>query len=350
MNRRTFLASLPLLTSARSLLGAAGAHDSRIGLCTFSCHQLWKTVQSGKGSAPFQDGPGFYRYSRTLGAEGVQTSLRDLEPEAARRFRNRVEADGGYFEGELNLPRSENDIAAFENQVRLLREAGATIARAVLLGGRRYEVFKTQAEFREFQAQAAKRLHWVEPILRRQQLRMAVENHKDLTTPELLETIRQADSEWIGVLVDTGNNLALLEEPQQVVEALAPFAWSVHLKDMAVQPYSEGFLLSEVPLGTGVLDLKAMVATLRKHNPRIVFNLEMATRDPLPVPCRTEKFFDTFPGQRAARLEPTLDWVRRHPPTQSPPVVRGKEIAQVLREEESHNRQGLGWMRRELKA
>ena len=350
MNRRTFLSCLPLIASARSLLGAAGAHNSRIGLCTFSCHQLWKSAQSGKLPVPFQDGPGFYRYARTLGAEGVQASLRGLETEAARRFRGQVEADDGYFEGELSLPRSETELPAFETQVRLVREAGATVARTVLLGGRRYEVFKTQSEFRQFQDQASQRLRWIDPILRRHQLRIAVENHKDLTTPELVELIRKVDSEWIGVLVDTGNNLALLEEPQSVVESLAPFAWSVHLKDMAVQPCSEGFLLSEVPLGTGVLDLKAMVATLQKHNPRIVFNLEMATRDPLKIPCRTEGFFTTFPEQQALRLDQTLDWVRRHPPTQSPPAVSGKEIPQVLREEEGHNRQCLVWMRQELKA
>jgi len=30
---------------------------------------------------------------------------------------------------------------------------------------------------------------------------------------------------------------------------------SVHFKDMAVQPADDGFRLSEVPLGTGALDL-----------------------------------------------------------------------------------------------
>jgi len=32
---------------------------------------------------------------------------------------------------------------------------------------------------------------------------------------------------------------------------------------MAVEPYEDGFLLSEVPLGEGILDLKAMTAALR---------------------------------------------------------------------------------------
>ena len=75
-------------------------------------------------------------------------------------------------------------------------------------------------------------------------------------------------------------NIALLEDPYVTVDALAPFAFSVHLKDMAVQPSERGFLLSEVPCGTGFLDLPRIVATLRKANRDIAFNLEMATRDP----------------------------------------------------------------------
>ena len=37
---------------------------------------------------------------------------------------------------------------------------------------------------------------------------------------------------------------------------------------MGVEEYADGFLLSEVPLGEGILDLKGMVAALRKANPR----------------------------------------------------------------------------------
>ena len=37
----------------------------------------------------------------------------------------------------------------------------------------------------------------------------------------------------------------------EVVEALAPRAFTTHFKDMALEEYEQGFLLSEVPLGTG---------------------------------------------------------------------------------------------------
>lgn len=351
MNRRAFIGWLaPLATLRATLAREAGPTPPRIGLCTFSCHQLWKAVQSGSPAAPFRDALGFYRHARTLGAEGVQTALGRTDPGLARRVRDAVEADGGYFEGEVSLPRDASGVAVFEEDVRRVREAGATVARAVLLGGRRYEVFRSLDDWRRFREDAERRLALAEPVLRRHQLRLAIENHKDFTTDELRALMERRGGEWIGVLVDTGNNLALLEEPHEVVEALAPYVFSVHFKDMAVQTADDGFRLSEVPPGTGALDLPRLARTLVRARPGVVFNLEMATRDPLRVPCREEAFFATFPERRAARMEKMLAWVRSHPPRRPPPSVAGRTPVEVLADEASNNRDGLEWMRHHLRA
>ncbi|HEV3025949.1 MAG TPA: TIM barrel protein, partial [Planctomycetota bacterium] len=249
MRRRTFLASLPLFASAREVLSAAGpaAAGARLGLASFSCHLHWKAVTDHQPGIPFADAQSFYDYSRKLGADGVQAALGTQDVDLARRLRARVEETGGCYEAELRLPAAEGDLAKFENDVRLAREAGAAVARAVLLSGRRYETFKTAEEFREFRVRGERSLALAEPIVKKHQLKLAIENHKDRTAPEMLETLRKVGSEWIGVCLDLGNNIALLEEPHEVVRALAPVALSVHLKDMAVEMVEEGFLLSEVP-------------------------------------------------------------------------------------------------------
>ena len=337
MNRRHFLTSASLVV-ARSLLAASGAEKSRLGICTFSCHQRWKLTQPTNAAD-------FYRYARELGAEGVQSPLRGCEP---KTIRDLVEQTGGYYEGELRLPKSEADLAAFETEVRQTREAGATVARAVFTNGRRYEAFQSLEAFQEFHEQAKRTLALIEPVLKKHGLKLAIENHKDHTTEELVGMMKAISSEWIGVLVDTGNNLALLEEPHAVVEALAPFALSVHLKDMAVQASDDGFLLSEVPLGTGMLDLPRMIAALRKANPGIVINLEMATRDPLRIPCLTDGYFATFPKRKATHLDAAMQRVRANPPKGAVPSVSGKETAQILSEEEQSNRHGLAWMQQKL--
>jgi sugar phosphate isomerase/epimerase len=349
MKRRACLTALPALATVRSLLAAAEEARARVGICGFSCHQHWKAVGAGHTGVKFRDTPGFYRYGRSLGAEGVQASLRGMDAAAARALRGAVEAEGGYYEADVSLPRAESDLPTFDAALALAREAGATVARAVFTGGRRYEVFKTREEFLQFQAAAERSLALAEPLLRRHRVVLAVENHKDFTTGELLAVLGRFDSEWIGVLVDTGNNIALLEEPHAVIEALALYARSVHLKDMAVQPDAGGFLLSEVPLGTGMLDLPRIVSTLGGANPGIVFNLEMATRDPLTIPCLSDAYWETFgPEDRENRLAAALDRVKAHPLRQEPPRVSGKPVDTVLAEEEAHNRHGLAWMRERL--
>ncbi len=342
MNRRHFLTHLSVLACARNLLAASVSKTIRLGLCSFSCHQHWNAARERYGGVKFSDAPGFYRYARTLGSEGVQTSLRGA---SAADLRKLVEETGGYYEGEVRLPKNRSDLADFETEVSLVRDAGATVARAVFTGGRRYEIFTSRADFQAFHTQAAASLALAEPVLRKHRLKMAVENHKDHTAGELVDLIKAVSSEWIGVLVDTGNNIALLEDPHSVVEALAPYALSVHLKDMAVQSTAGGFLLSEVPLGSGALDLPRIVATLARANPSLVFNLEMATRDPLRIPCLEDGFFVTYPEDQSERLETMMQWVEANPPRDDPPRVSNKPPALVLAEEEDNNRHSLRWMK-----
>jgi sugar phosphate isomerase/epimerase len=345
--RREVLATASTLAITQALPAGAsdGAGKARISICTFSCHQHWNAVRQKHPGVRFTDALGFYAYARSLGAEGVQTGVGSLDEAQPRTLQARVAETGGCFEGDLRLPQDEGGLADFEREVKVTRAAGATVARAVLMSGRRYEVFKSLDQFREFRAMAPKRLALVEPVLKRHGLKLAVENHKDLTVEELTALMRELSSEWIGVLVDTGNNIALLDEPHAVVEELAPFALSVHLKDMALQPHAEGFLLSEIACGRGYLDLPRIVATLRKANPSIIFNLEMATRDPLKVPCLTPNYWITFPERKASYQAPALDRVKTNPARESPPSVSGKSRETILAEEESNNRQSLAWMR-----
>src|SRR5206468_9723652 len=101
-----------------------------------------------------------------------------------------------------------------------------------------------------------------EPVLARHKVTLAVENHKDFRADELAGLMQGLSSERVGVCVDTGNNIALLEDPSETARVLAPWAASCHLKDMAVEETADGFLLSEVPLGEGFLDLRGIVAVL----------------------------------------------------------------------------------------
>src|SRR5204862_4188011 len=117
--------------------------------------------------------------------------------------------------------------------------------RTVMLGTRRYETFHAAKEYTAFAEQALASLRLAEPVVARHKATLAVENHKDFRTDELIDLMKAVSSEHVGVCVDTGNSIALLERPTDTAVALAPWVRACHLKDMGVEPAADGFLLAE---------------------------------------------------------------------------------------------------------
>ena len=276
----------------------------------------------------------FLEYGHALGAGGVQTELDSLDPAYLAKLRRRADELGMYFEAIAELPRE--DTAKFEATVAAAKDAGALCLRTACLGGRRYETFATLDDWQRFVVEAKARVARAAPIVEKHRLPMAIENHKDWTAAELAALLKGISSEYVGACVDTGNNIALLDDPMEVVERLAPYAVSTHFKDTAVAEYADGFLLAEVPLGDGFLDLKRMVDTLARARPRTRLTLEMITRDPLQVPCLTDKYWATFPERNGEALARMLRLVREHPPRQ--PLARPDALdpaARVALEEQN---------------
>src|SRR5262249_38685123 len=158
--------------------------------------------------------------------------------------------------------------------------AGVEVVRTAMLSGRRYETFATAAAFRRFAEASSHSLSLATPVVAKHGILLAVENHKDWRADELIALLKRAGNDHVGGCLDTGNSIALLEDPMDVVEALAPWAFTTHFKDMGLEEYRQGFLLSEVSFGTGILDLPRVVRILRTVRAEIRFNIEMITRDP----------------------------------------------------------------------
>jgi sugar phosphate isomerase/epimerase len=283
----------------------------------------------------------FVEHCHQLGAGGVQVGVGGHDRAYAARLRAKVEAYGMYLEGVVRLPKDRGDVDRFAAEVRTAKEAGATVLRTVASPGRRYEVFDAAAPFRKWAEEAVVSLGLAEPVVVREDVRLAVENHKDWRAGEMADVLKRLDSRHVGVCVDTGNNLALLEEPQATVEALAPWAYTVHLKDMGVAEYADGFLLAEVPLGEGILDLPKIIGILRKARPEVRFNLEMITRDPLKVPCLTPKYWATLGDVPGRDLAATLARVRRR--RQALPTLSDRPREQQLAAEEDNVRKCLAY-------
>jgi sugar phosphate isomerase/epimerase len=350
LTRRELLAAGAASAATRLLPASAGTGgegtNGRLGIVSHSfTNRLAGDRRAGGGLA---DPIAFLEHCHALGAGGIQLPLGVRDQSYTAALRAKAEAYQMYVEGSIGLPRDPADSGRFTNEVRTAHEAGASVIRTVMLGSRRYETFTSAEAFRAWSERGFQALVRAEPVVARAGLRLAVENHKDWRVDELLAILKRLDSRHVGVCVDTGNSIALLEDPLEVVEAYAPWAYTTHLKDMAVREYEDGFLLAEVPLGEGFLDLKKIVAVLRAARPELHLGLEMITRDPLKVPCLTPRYWATFarvPGRDLAR---TLALVRKHGAPH--PLARLSELSPEakLRAEEQNVRRCLAYARQSL--
>jgi sugar phosphate isomerase/epimerase len=258
-----------------------------------------------------------------LGMAGAHGGMPDITFEWARHTRELKEKLGVYLEIQTFLPRAGEDVAVFEHAVKVAKEAGASSLRVVCLLGRRYEMFDTRAQWEDAVKGFHRQIQAAVPIVEKHKVRLGIENHKDWRVDQQVELLNQYSSEYVGVSLDTGNNLSILDNPEETVEKLAPWTFSTHFKDMAVEETEDGFLMSEVPLGEGLLDLPRMVAAIRRARPEAHFSLEMITRDPLRVPCLTEKYWATLtevPGVELARF---LTRMRANKPKRPLPRITG---------------------------
>jgi sugar phosphate isomerase/epimerase len=243
----------------------------------------------------------------------MQAALGVMDADEIRALREYAQEHDLFIDAIINTPKDKDDLARFAAEIKTARDVGVQAARTTIMPGRRYERFKTLAECREFQQRGQRMLELAVPDLEKHQVKFAVENHKDQRIDERLALYEHLDSEFVGACVDTGNSFALLDGAYEPIAALAPYVFSVHLKDQALKPYDDGFLLGDTPLGQGSFDLKRMVTTIQKAKPKIRFSLELITRDPLKVPCLTDEFYATMPTALASDLTRTMRFVRDHP-------------------------------------
>jgi len=262
----------------------------------------------------------------SVGAAGAHGGMTQIDFEWAKQTRKLKEELDMYVEIQTFLPRE--DASVFEHAVEVAKEAGASSLRVVCLLGRRYEMFDSYAAWQDAVAGFHRQIQTAVPIVEKYKMRLGIENHKDWRVDQQLALLERYSSEYVGVTLDTGNNLSVLDDPMEAVEKLAPYTFNVHLKDMAVQETPTGFLLSEVPLGEGLLDLERMVDVIRQARPEVHFSLEMITRDPLEVPCVTDKYWATFTDVNGLALSRALARVRANPPRNPLPTIKGLSTEQ----------------------
>jgi sugar phosphate isomerase/epimerase len=144
---------------------------------------------------------------------------------------------------------------------------------------------------------------------------IAIENHKDLRATEMRDLIEAAGRDHVGVCLDTGNAIEVLEDPLETVEVLAPYVASSHFRDTALWKHPRGAAFQWTAMGDGSIDIGRVVRRYAELCPRAPMNLEIITgRAPKVIAYREPEFWKAFPDLAAGDFQRFVELVEKGQP------------------------------------
>ena len=218
----------------------------------------------------------FIEFAANRGLDGVQINvvpdhnlhprwgvLRGIEADYLTRVKDALERNNLYCE----LDTRGTTVEELAPVLGVAHALGAGVVRSYV----QYPHDRYDAAFMWSQIAEVRRLV---PLLRSYNIRLALENHEYETSAEMIAFVREVDDlAWVGLLCDTGNAMMAWEEPLSAVRAMAPYAFSTHLKDHAVIRHAGQPMVCGMPLGRGSLDIDEAFRILSQY-PLLRINLE----------------------------------------------------------------------------
>ncbi|MBI9048792.1 MAG: sugar phosphate isomerase/epimerase [Anaerolineaceae bacterium] len=244
----------------------------KVGIDSYSYHRFFGEVY------PDQDKPaknmtmeGFLERAHELKVDGVSLEscffpntdagwFKDLKAQLDEYKFDRVYA-WGHPDG---LERGQN-MEAYEEMVTMIPYAkaiGADVMRVVGSG----LMFRHEPHGPQLAA-LVKLFKKAVKVAKDYDVKLAVENHIDFTSDEILQLLTEVDSVYFGLNFDTGNFLRLLDDPIAGMEKLAPFVLATHIKDLMPDKNAkptDWHFFAGVPVGQGLIDNRALAQLLHK--------------------------------------------------------------------------------------
>jgi sugar phosphate isomerase/epimerase len=256
----------------------------RIGVATYSYHRTlftrWRNYPIA-GRITLED---FLPHLKELGAEGVHINNMHIDTTERSRLslRDRLREMGLYVHlscGSVTAsgktPKEISDLV--RPNLELARFLGAEMGCVISHFFRTHEGIDIGKELKV----AIEVLKLLAPQAEDLGVKLAMENHADFRSDELVRIMTEVGSPWVGINVDIANPLKVFEDPLQAVRKMAPYALSSHIRDSKFVSLTEpdgggryGFSVINTCLGSGLLPISSIIETLHKENPDIALNIE----------------------------------------------------------------------------
>ena len=242
----------------------------KLGLETESYHLLF---QNG-----LMDIFGFIQKTAELGLDGVMINIiafpqdKYIHPKWGtlggdelghlEKVRTEIEKYGLYAEIDTNGTAPEHLIEVIE----VAHKIGADIIRTYCCFGK-YEPERIE--------RAPEDIKKVVPLLKKYRIKLAIENHEEETSEDIIKIIKEVNSPWVGAHCDIGNSMMAWEDPVEAVRKLAPYAYTTHFKDHTIIQDGDDYKVCGVPVGQGNIDLEECFKILVEQSTLTRINIEM---------------------------------------------------------------------------
>ncbi len=196
------------------------------------------------------------------------------------------------------------NIEQIKTLMPIAKEFGSPIIRiksSNILGCERKKLGKSWKEHVE---SCISTLRVIAPDLRRDHLKIAIENHQDLDSNDLLQIIESVGEDVVGVNFDIGNALSTCEDPLEFAKKLGPFILNIHLKDYKIFKSEDGFRLARCPLGEGSVDFKNVLSILVKSSPNVRMVVELGALEARNVGWMKPDFWQEIQSRTHLELIP----------------------------------------------
>jgi sugar phosphate isomerase/epimerase len=161
-------------------------------------------------------------------------------------------------------------------------------------------------------------------------VKLAVENHGgDLQAREMKMMVEAVGTDVMGVCLDSGNPVWMLEDPHMTLEMLVPYAETSHVRDSAVWKTPEGINVRWVNMGDGNVDIDGWIKKFLAAKPGLPIIFEnLVSGRPRVHAIYDPKFWDNWKKMPASEFSRFLAIADKGAPKPATPLPAGKTAGQ----------------------
>ena len=224
-----------------------------------------------------------------LGLDGLHLDdgvLESLEPAYLRKVNAAAGEHGLYLEYNFSMDMGGMGIGIqhdLDEAIATAKSLGADIVKVSmdLIRPRPVSGSRFHPDVLEQMKSFAARLTASAPAAEDAGIRIAVENHCDSFSEEILWLLDRVNHPSVGACIDTVNALMVMEDPIQAIENLAPRAFTNHFRDDRIEFQRYGFKLTGTAVGEGDIDMKRAYDIIKNRSTMRRINIETEMDIPL---------------------------------------------------------------------